>query len=520
MIQSRAAILAIDIGTTHCKAGLLAEEAGAFRLARVASLPMVSAHAPQGHFYYDPEAVWAAVAGAIRQVCRGGPEASDAVAAIGIASMAETGLLVDRKTGAPRTPLIPWFDPSATPQAEALDRRIAREGDPALRFYRSGLRPGFKCSLVKLLWLREREPEIVAGAVWLSVADWVAYRLTGEMATDFSLAGRTYAFRIDRRAWDEDWLCSLGLEPGLFPPAGPSGLPVGRMRAAEALPLEPGIPVAIAGHDHVCGAFAAGAVSPGRVFDSMGTAEALTGALEWRELGQKEYTSGLMYGCHTARDRLYWMGGLSASGGSVEWLRSILGQPPLTYADLEALLQAGPPDDRLPTGILYFPYLSGSGSPHSDLRVRGAFVGLDASHGRSDLLKAVLEGAAYEMEFIRRAAEQATGARIDTIAASGGGTRLRRWMQIKADISGCRIEVLPFSEATLAGAALLAGWGCGVFASEAEAIGSLGDQEAEVFVPDAARHQAYRDLYEQGYLKLQQPLREVSIAGEKVIDFK
>jgi sugar (pentulose or hexulose) kinase len=73
----------------------------------------------------------------------------------------------------------------------------------------------------------------------------------------------------------------------------------------------------------------------------------------------------------------YWMGGLSSSGGSVEWLRSALGDPELSYTDITNLLEKS---DPTPTGILYFPYLAGSGSPHSDLRVRAAFVGLDAAH--------------------------------------------------------------------------------------------------------------------------------------------
>jgi sugar (pentulose or hexulose) kinase len=338
------------------------------------------------------------------------------------------------------------------------------------------------------------------------------YRLSGVMRTDPSLAGRTYAFRIDRGAWDADWLEAWGLSPGLFPPVAASGEPVGAVSAGGIAGLPPGTPVAIAGHDHVSAAFAAGALAPGRVFDSMGTAEALLGALDGQSLGPQEFASGLMYGCHTAHGRLYWMGGLSASGGSVEWLRGVLGDPPLSYAALQELLERDLPQ-AAPTGILYFPYLNGSGSPHSDLRVRGAFLGLDATHGRADLLQAVLEGAAYELEFIRRTAERTGGRAIETIVAAGGGTRNRRWMQIKADVSGCRIEVFPTPEASLVGAALLAGAGCGVFSSQAQAAGAFAGGEVEVYTPDPARRSRYLHLYEQGYLQFQEPLRQAARRG-------
>ncbi|HLE52912.1 MAG TPA: FGGY family carbohydrate kinase [Anaerolineales bacterium] len=500
-------LLGIDVGTTHCKAGL-------FRLdgdpISVSSRPTPLRRSPEGNAFYDPQELWATVAAAIREVVAGCGRAGT-ISAIGIASMAETGLLVDRKSGAPRSPLIPWFDPAATPQAELLKR----EGDHGERFLRSGIRPNFKCSLAKVLWLREQDKGVIREATWLSTADYIAYCLTGVMATDYSLAGRTYAFRIDQKTWDEAWLGHLGLDVRVFPTPLPSGTIVGWIEPeiAAAIGLPTGTPVSIAGHDHVCAAFAAGAIDPGLVFDSMGTAEALIGGFEERSLEENELRSGLVYGCHVVKGRNYWMGGLSASGGSVEWLGAILDEPPLSYAELDALLEGASPE---PTGILYFPYLSGSGSPHTDFLVRGAFTGLNAAHGQSDLAKAVLEGTAYEVEFIRRAAEMATGSAIHQIIASGGGTRNRHWMQIKADVSGCRLEVLPMPEATLLGAALVAGVGCGVFADAAQAIDAARQVVVEIYLPDAGRHQGYIDLYERGYLHLQAPLRQLAREIEKL----
>ena len=201
------------------------------------------------------------------------------------------------------------------------------------------------------------------------------------------------------------------------------------------------------------------------------------------------------------------MGGMSASGGSLEWLRRILGDPPITYQDIEDIFEGAPPE---PTGILYFPYLSGSGSPHTDSLARGAFVGLTIDHTRSDLVKAVLEGSAYEAEFIHRAAEKILGNNIDLITASGGGTRSPYWMQIKADISGCMIEVPAIREATLLGAAMVVAIGIGLFSGPQEAISAMKADRDQVYVPNNSQNKIYRQIYQEAFLPLQAPLRQAS----------
>lgn len=489
-------ILAIDIGTTHCKAGLFALDGTALK---IATRPMVTQRAPSGEAYFEPEALWENASAAIRHVA----DSAGPIAAIGIASMAETGLLVDRRTGAARSFFVPWFDTAAQPQADL----IRRQSDPLERYLKTGLRASFKCSLAKVLWLRAKDETLLDGAIWLSAADYMVYRLTGKFGTDCSLAGYTFAFRVDQRAWDSDWLREWGLSPDLFPPANSSGTPVGTVLpdVAASLGLAAGTPVAVCGHDHPTAAFAMNVTSPGKVLDSMGTAETLLGALPERPLTEDDFHSGLIYGCHVANGCGYWLGSLSASGGSVEWLRAQLNHKPLSYDEIDELLASARPE---PTGILYFPYLVGSGPPHTDPLIRGAFIGLSASHGRADLLKAVLEGTVYEVEFIRQTGEHITGQPIPTLITAGGGTRNRPWLQIKADVSGCRIEASAEPEATLLGAALVAGTGSGLYANEAEAFNGLRLNPVEVFLPNLERHAVYRNLYEQGYLPLQEALRQ------------
>lgn len=489
--------LSVDVGTTHCKAGMIGENGEVISLA---SLPMRSSVSSAGYSFYDPKELLETVIGAIRIATD--RQEKNSLAAIGVSSMAESGLLMERSDGTVHSPIIPWFDMSSSGQVE----KIRRVSGSLERFCKTGIHVSFKCGLAKLLWLKDQGVPIGQGMVWMSVADYIVYRLTGEISTDYSLAGRTFAFRIDRKEWDAPWLQEWGLPVNVFPSARPSGEPVGKLTARQLinLGLPAGIPVVVAGHDHICAAFGAGVIEPGLVFDSMGTAESLFGAISERELGEKEYRSGLSYGCHVVNGHMYWVGGLSASGGSLEWLRSILGQPSLTYDELDTLQQEM---GNEPGDILYFPYLAGSGSPHTDSTMRAAFIGLNSTHKRADFVKAILEGTGYEIETARLAAERVSDVRVDHVVAAGGGTRNHHWLQIKADISNCNYHILPVSEATLLGAALLAGIGCGYYANVQEAISAVSPQQPITILPDPDRHLIYQRKFSNGYLALQEPLR-------------
>jgi sugar (pentulose or hexulose) kinase len=500
-------LMGIDIGTTNTKVGLFQEDGTSVA---IASAPTVTHRHPEGYSYYVPQQMWEMVASSIREVVAKARLSTEAVpergefriGSIGITSMAESGLLVDRLTGDPRSIFMPWFDTCSQPQAD----RIAQEADLFERFRAAGIHSSFKLGLPKLLWLKDRDPSAFEGSVWLSASGYVAYRLTGTMAFDYSLAARTFAFDIHAKQWDKDWIKHFGLQPDIFPEVYPAGTPLGSITAdlANTLGLTGDIRVSIAGHDHVASALSVGAISPEIVYDSMGTAETLVGTLEERQLNHRDYESGLSFGRHVAKDRMFWMGGNSASGGSVEWLRGILGEPKLEYTEILALLAEL---KEGPSGILYFPYLTGSGAPQPDSKARAAFIGLSKSHGKGDLLKAVLEGTAYQLQVIREEAERVAGREISKLVVVGGGTRNPHWLQIKADVLNCSLRMPPIDEASLLGAALCAGIGSGVYSSAEEAATATANLPAKQVEPDQQSHLGYRRLYETGYIALQAPLR-------------
>mgnify|MGYP001235043563 CR=1 FL=1 len=486
-------LLGIDIGTTHCKAAVFAEDGGCMALAL---RPTRIGKDRAGYDAYDPYELWGTVESVVSEVVE---RAGRPIGAVGVSSMAETGLLLDRRTGEPVTAFIPWFDRRAEAEAEELAGLL----DPAAQFRKTGLRPSFKYGLPKLRWLQKRDAALLSGTVWLSASDYIAYRLTGEIATDYTLAARTYAFLIDGKRWDEETLREAGFDPALFPDALPSGCPVGALRIGtwSRHGLKAGTPVAIAGHDHLCAALGAGSWQDGTMFNSVGTAETIVGTMPEKPLGNEEYASGLTFGRHIVPDRLFWMGSLPASGGSVEWARKLLADPALSYEDVRRLLAEAP--DR-PTGILYFPYLSGAGAPKPDPGVKAAFLGLSAAHGRPDLLRSVLEGVCFQMRAILEVGRSLPefGHAADSLAVVGGGTKNEHWMQIKADVFGMTLRVPRNQEAALAGAAMAAAIGCGLYADVADAMKRFGNEAVRRYDARPGIREAYERVYTERFLPL------------------
>jgi xylulokinase len=119
-------------------------------------------------------------------------------------------------------------------------------------------------------------------------------------------------------------------------------------------------------------------------------------------------------------------------------------------------------------GLIFLPYLSGERTPYSDPYARGVFFGLGLRHTKAHMTRAVMEGVTFglrdSLELMRQ-----LGLRICEVGASGGGAKSPLWCQMIADIFGTNVIRLRTEEGAAFGAALLAGVGCGMFATVAQA---------------------------------------------------
>ena len=152
--------------------------------------------------------------------------------------------------------------------------------------------------------------------------------------------------------------------------------------------------------------------------------------------------------------------------------------------------------------VVFLPYLAGERSPLWNPDARGVFFGLSFATTRGQMIRAVMEGVAFSLRHNLDTAE-AAGVYAGTLRATGGSCNSPVWMQIKADITGRRIEVPQAETAAAWGAAILAGIGSDVFESWEEAVGSI--QVMRSYEPDLNRSVLYEKQY-QKYLRLTETL--------------
>ncbi|MGD0249152.1 MAG: FGGY family carbohydrate kinase, partial [Candidatus Limnocylindrales bacterium] len=184
-------LVGVDVGSTHTKAALVVPGSGVLHVARRAT----DTHLVRGGgAYHRPAELLAAVISAIAE-CVAAAGAGRRPAGIGIASMAESGVPINRRN-LPVGDILAWHDPRPDRQAAWLERQIGA----APLFIRTGLRPEPKYTLPKLLWLREQKAaDFTRLRHWAGVAELIALDLTGELATNASLACRTLAFDVTTR---------------------------------------------------------------------------------------------------------------------------------------------------------------------------------------------------------------------------------------------------------------------------------------------------------------------------------
>lgn len=481
----------LDVGTTSIKALIFTPDGQV--IAR-ASTP-TPVHSPQlGWAVYDPEALWQAAASVLREACAAVD--SRRIVSVAIASMGEAGVPLDADN-APTYPAIAWFDPRSQPQAEWLEQQIGR--DALFAVTGLSLLPIF--SLCKLLWLRQNELEAFRRTVrWLNIADYIAFRLCGEQATDCSLASRTLALDIAQGRWSDSILAEVGIPAGLFAPLCASGTRLGTVtpHASEETGLPTSAQVAAGGHDHVCGALAAGVTAPGVLLNSMGTSETMFLSLERPLRDPVVGREGFTQGAHVVPGLYYVLGALYTSGGSVEWFKTTLADN-TDYGALIAAAESVPPGSE---GVCFLPHLQLASPPYDDPGARGAFIGLGSEIDRAALFRAVLEGICCDTRLIL---ETLLGypdvPDPRTVYVIGGSTRNRLLMHIKASLLNRSLHIADVGDATSLGAALLGGVGAGIYPDAAAAQAALRRQITIVEpLPDDVPR--YEHLYGQVYRRL------------------
>lgn len=495
-------LIGIDIGTTNVKAVLLDSESG--QTVRVATLPTPVEHPRPEWSQFDPLALWRTISACLRDVA-GAADSPRRIAGIAVASMGEAGLPIDGN-GEPLYPIMSWHDPRGLEYVVHWRNTLGAD-----RIYEiTGMPLGGIFGINRILWLAEHHPDLYSRmACWLSVEDYVLWRLSGAYVTDYTVAARTMAFDPAAGVWSPHMLEAAGIDRAVLPAPYPSGTCIGGITAAAATEtgLPQGTPVVTGGHDHLCGALAAGVVEPGMLLDSTGTSQAVVTVTPnlvrhpaLARAGQASYN-------HVVPGVFVVMGGLISGGKIIQWFIDTFYDLPPTERYAAALAEAE--ESPAVSGVFWLPHLLGNGLRGDDVPSRAACVGLDAVHTRGAILRGLLESLGYS---VRQGIEAMIAAGVPPVhhaVAIGGGTHGHLLLQVKADTIGRPVHAPRIDEAVAVGAALLAGLGSRVFDSVGAALASL-DAGEDIYRPDPAVRDIHDRAYQDVYVRLYGALRDVN----------
>ncbi|HIY67700.1 MAG TPA: xylulokinase [Candidatus Agrococcus pullicola] len=479
-------LIAHDLGTTGNKASLHDERG---RLLEAVTVEYPAHFADGGIAEQDPDDWYDAVITATSRLLTKAEVDRASVHGMVISGQMMGAVLLD-ETHRPVRPAIIWADTRAGRQAALLNERLGEH--EAYRLH--GHRINSTYSLAKVMWVRDNEPETFARVRHVCVAkDYVVHRLTGRLATDRSDASSTNAYDIGRGAWSAETLAAAELDPALFPEIVESIEVVGSLTqdAASATGLPASTRVVMGGGDGPIAAVGAGVVAPeDGAYIAMGTSSWISFASGEPVLDPSMRTFTFE---HVVPGLYVPTATMQAAGASVAWINEILSPDP-SGASLRELVGRASTEDADTGGLFFLPYLFGERSPKWNTDARGAFVGIGRHHERQHMMRAVLEGVAFNLaECLDAYADN--GYAFDSIDAVGGGAASDAWLQIMADVWGVQVHRRSVvGEANSLGAAVVGLVGLGL-ADDFSPARELSDVVA-AFEPNLQRHERYRERLE------------------------
>ncbi len=484
-------LLAHDLGTSGNKAVLYHED-GTLAASVLYEYPTYYPH--PGWVEQDPQEWWKAVCESTGKLLLMSGVQPAQIAAVSFSGQMMGCLLLD-KDGEPLRNMLIWADTRSVEQEKWMVRQAGAQNG----YHITGHRLSASYSAAKLLWVRDNEPEIYRRC-WkmIHAKDYIVYRLTGVLATDYSDASSTNLLDITKKKWSDELLEAFSIDKGLLPEIHPSADVIGTVTksAAAATGLLEGTPVVMGGGDGSCACTGAGVVSPGKAYNVLGSSSWISTAsrepvfdpklrtFNWLHLDPKLYTP-----CGT----------MQAAGYSYNWYKNTLGQweqaqgsacGRSAYELLNEEIEKTVPGAG---GVVYLPYLLGERSPRWNPDARGAFLGLNITSCKGDLSRSVLEGVGFNLKVILDILEGQQP--IDDLILIGGGAKGDVWMQILADIWQKPVMIPKYlGEATSMGAAICAGVGVGIYKDYTAALQMNPVQR--IITPRAQYKERYEALYE------------------------
>jgi glycerol kinase len=427
---------------------MVVDQAG--QVVSIAQRPFGQIFPRPGWVEHSPTEIWASQSGVATEALAAADLTEHNIAAIGITNQRETAIVWDRETGEPVYNAIVWQDRRTAEFCDAL----RNQGHSALIQARTGLLPDAYFSGSKVNWILNNvdgaRARAEAGKLAFGTVDsWLIWKLTQgrRHVTDATNASRTMVYNIHTLQWDDELLRLLNIPRSMLPEVvASSGL------CATTQGIFNGIPVAGIAGDQQAALFGQMCTSPGMAKCTFGTGAFMllhTGTQPMISKNRLLTTIAWKIG-NTVEYALE--GSMLMAGAVVQWLRDDL-QMIRTSGEVEELA-ASVKDSN---GVVLVPAFAGLGAPHWDQYARGALLGMTRGTTRAHIARAALEGIALQVTDVLGAMQADSGLPLAQLRVDGGASANALLMQIQADVLGIDVVRPKNAEATVMGAAYLAG---------------------------------------------------------------
>lgn len=472
-------IISVDLGTTNVKVMAYDQM---FR--KVWSSSRAVIYKRNGKFVeFDAVVYFDYLAGILKELATSGMIAEGQTCILTLTGQAESLVVLGRDMR-PLMDAISWMDERSEAECEMLRKEVSRE-----ECYRVTGQNAVLATwpATKILWLREHRLDIFDNVhKYVLLKDYIAYRLSGQLACECSVATFSFYFDIHARCYWKKMLDLMGVREGQLPTLVEPGTSLGELtpEAKEKTGLNHTM-VNIGTLDHFAGMIGTGNIEPGIVTESTGTVMAMSVMAELPI--KKEETAALHYGPFPGT---YVFLPVCESGGiSLSWFRDRF-LPGVSFEDINCEIEKrGYAGD-----LLFLPYINGANAPEFDADASGLFMGLKVRHDAYDLAGAVMEGVALLLDH----ALKSLADRPVSIISTGGGAKSPLWLQMKADVTGIQVNVPEDKEAALLGAAIMGAVNAGIYATYAEAV-HIGVRMEKCYKPQTynkKKKEAFRIMYQ------------------------
>jgi xylulokinase len=499
-------IISHDLGTSSDKAILITVFGKIIDSAKQ-DYPLF--HPQPGFAEQDPLELWKAVCSTTREVIAKTSVSVNDIVGMTFSSQMQ-GLIPVTQEGTPLYPAMTWLDGRAADiireELWNLPRVMGYNIFKLLKFIKiTGGSPGQagKDQIGKLLWLRKYKPEVFKNSYkFTDIKDFIIFKLTGEFTTSADIG--VIWWLLDTRKNLNQWhpgLCKLaGITPDRLSQVKESAAIVGTLtdEAATETGLNKNTSIINGAGDLSCAALGSGAINEGELHISIGTSGWVAGHYTKRKIDIAHYT-----GCiGSAYPQKYYLGMAhqETAGLCLEWLKNKVlyheeqlmeeKQKSKIYELLDDLAaKASPGAD----GLLFTPWMFGERCPLDDDYVRGSLMNLSLNHSREHLIRAVLEGIAFNTRWAMHTLENMYS-EVTELNFIGGGATSDLWCQIMADITNRKInQVEDAQQAGAKGIALLASRTLGYIGSYEEIKDYIKIKNS--FLPNSQHRELYDTIF-------------------------